>query len=315
MFQFSSLKTKMTERLSGSQLQIIGLGALLALSPTIMTSCGISLSGSLNRAPASGAPAPSEGDQGSKDQDQRQDRDQDSSNNDVPQVGNEDSSCRKLPASLRNLYYSHYEKMADGKDIRYRTDLANKMAKLLGMTMKESSGNPASVTDMKLRGSSTSVKVFFRENSQHGVGSSGHLKISIEARNRLLNQGGVTMNKQTNFGLLQMSADRLYTQKNRDLYKTYKNVILQSPSKGVAYCGSEHVIRGSKSAIQAALKEAASCQEGYNSTSGVKCFGKLVTICPALNVQLGLNAPAAYFATRKAAPRCTSAFTFLAKSM
>jgi hypothetical protein len=277
---------------------------LVCCATVFITGCSTPESPDMNRATAADSPAAeNETDQTTDSQDE------------VPQVENEDSNCKKVPASLRNLYYSHFEKLAEGKDIQFRNDLAKRMAKLLGKTLKESSGNSASVTDMKMRGSSNSVRVFFTENSKYNVESSGHLKISLEGRRTLLNQSGVTMDKQTNFGLLQMSADRLYAQKNRDLYESFKEVILSGSSKGAAYCGSYHVIRGTQSAIQAELETAASCDEGYTSKSGILCFGKMMTICPALNIQLGLNAPAAYFATRKAAPKCSAAFSFLAASM
>lgn len=219
-------------------------------------------------------------------------------------VKNEDKACKRMPQSLRNIMYSLFnEKAANMESLKARSSLARKMAKLMGMTMAESSANPACTGDMKNRGAGYSDKEYIKDIS----GSGGH-RISLALRRRLLNNSTVKMTVQTNFGLCQMSLDRLNNDSSDAAYDAFKADILANPNSAMVKCGTQFVYRDNDSSLKDELLRAARCTD-----TKVKCFGQLVTICPKLNLELGLRAPAAYFETADASPVCTEAFLSLAK--
>jgi hypothetical protein len=228
-------------------------------------------------------------------------------------VESENNACREIPLSTRQLFYNHFQWHLSGVSAEKRKILAHRFAKLIAKAEKESSGNPASVTDMGLRGSATSVRAFYNDPHNQRRGSSGFLRISLATREKLLNNPNVKITHQTNYGLLQQSADRLTRRAlNRDIYDFYKKLGISDKRQAYQYCGTEFLYAGRQAELMSAIKEAASCKEGVKSREEIKCFGELVTICPALNIDLALIQPAAYFQTRNAAPRCLSVFYELA---
>ena len=80
-----------------------------------------------------------------------------------------------------------------------------------------------------------------------------------------------------------------------------------APRAALDKCGTKYLYKDAANVLAGEIEEAAECRAGTKNINEVKCFAKMVTICPALNLELALNAPAAYFATRRAAPRCTEA--------
>lgn len=86
--------------------------------------------------------------------------------------------------------------MANAQHYYFKEKMALKYAHALAMILKESSGDPTNVTDMNGRSMSTSKP---GTNLQRW---SNLLKLTM--------QNGIKFNYQTNFGLTQLSADRLF---------------------------------------------------------------------------------------------------------
>lgn len=109
--------------------------------------------------------------------------------------GASDPTCKEIPAPLRAMAFRHFlnfQKMQNEQGRYFPPEAATRAAKALGMVLKESSGDPAAVADMKGK-SKTTYKP----------------ETTVANWKALLTHKHITYNKQTNFGLLQMSMDRL----------------------------------------------------------------------------------------------------------
>jgi len=226
----------------------------------------------------------------------------------------ENESCRtKVPFSLRQFSYDYLKRSLQNskrnKKVWTTKEIDSAVArysKVVAMAVGESSGNAACVADMGARGSGDSVKGFFRANPKKGVAS--NLKTTLALRETLLGLEKVRWTHQTNFGLLQMSPDRLNSENNRKIYARYKTIASQSPMTAMDLCGTAFLYQDAPNILRGEIEEAGLCKEGTKSKAGQLCFAKMVTICPALNFELALSAPAAYFATKNKTPRCASSY-------
>ncbi|CDZ78947.1 hypothetical protein BN59_03262 [Legionella massiliensis] len=111
----------------------------------------------------------------------------------------QDKTCNKIDYNLRMVIFQNfviYQHMANAQNIYFKDQIVQKYAHVLGMILKESSGDPTNVTDMSGRSISTSKP---DTNLQRW---SELLKLS--------SRSGIKFNYQTNFGLTQLSADRLF---------------------------------------------------------------------------------------------------------
>lgn len=110
-----------------------------------------------------------------------------------------DKRCKAINPNLRMLMYQHFvihQYMANAQGIYFDNKIARNWAHILAMILKESSGDSASVTDMKGRSISTFAS---QTNIQRW-----------EKIMKLAASSSIPLNYQTNFGLTQMSADRLF---------------------------------------------------------------------------------------------------------
>ncbi|HBD7059520.1 TPA: hypothetical protein ACUNL2_002518 [Legionella pneumophila] len=111
----------------------------------------------------------------------------------------EDKNCTAIDYNLRMLVFQNfviYQHMANAQHHYFKEKMVLKYAHVLAMILKESSGDPTNVTDMNGRSISTSKP---GTNLQRW---SNLLKLTM--------QNGIKFNYQTNFGLTQLSADRLF---------------------------------------------------------------------------------------------------------
>ena len=124
-----------------------------------------------------------------------------------PLENEDDPECASIDIHLRMAVFQHFvihQLMANNQNIYFDENMAHKWAKILAMTLKESSGDSNSITDMKGHSLSTYNP---HTNLQHwqnilNLGMQNHIKL----------------NYQTNFGLTQTSADRLF-----DAFKLAQN--------------------------------------------------------------------------------------------
>lgn len=111
----------------------------------------------------------------------------------------QESRCLSIDYKLRLLAFQNfviYQHMSNAQQHYFKEKMAFKYAHVLAMILKESSGDPTNVTDMKGRSLSTSRAVSDLQRWKNLLQSIREKKI--------------TFNSQTNFGLTQLSADRLY---------------------------------------------------------------------------------------------------------
>lgn len=111
----------------------------------------------------------------------------------------EDTNCNAIDYNLRMLVFQNfviYQHMANAQHHYFKEKMVLKYAHVLAMILKESSGDPTNVTDMNGRSISTS------RLGTNLLRWSKLLKLTM--------QNGIKLNYQTNFGLTQLSADRLF---------------------------------------------------------------------------------------------------------
>lgn len=111
----------------------------------------------------------------------------------------QDPKCNKIDHNLKMLVFQNfviYQHMANAQHIYFDEELVKKYAHILAMILKESSGDPTNITDMSGRSVSTSEA---DTNLHHW-----------ESLPQLTTQKGIKLNTQTNFGLTQLSVDRLF---------------------------------------------------------------------------------------------------------
>jgi hypothetical protein len=110
-----------------------------------------------------------------------------------------DARCNAIEPELRMLFFEHfavYQKMANRQNIYLSRQTAAQWAHVMGMTLKESSGDSTNITDFK----------------GHAF-SSYKPSTNLERWNKILSLSENThiqLNFQTNFGLTQTSADRVF---------------------------------------------------------------------------------------------------------
>lgn len=216
-------------------------------------------------------------------------------------------SCTdKTPPQLRNLFKTYYVNQPKNKQT---AALRTKLSKLMGMMIKESSGNPSAVADMKGKGSRTSYKSFFKANESGGIMSRPHYSNTVLLE-ELLKQDGVTIDKQTNFGLAQLSADRLYIAKWGGNYLSEKKDLIKSfPAKNLLnWCMTRSIYNDKEETLVKYAEKIKSCEIGYKTKEKIKCYARVVNFCPRLTIDLALEQPMKYFETKKAAPLCPKLF-------
>jgi len=110
-----------------------------------------------------------------------------------------DPRCKAIDLRLRKMIFQHfviYQKMLNAQHIYFSDKIAVQWAHVLGMILKESSGDSANITDMR----------------GHSI-STYEPKTNLDQWRKILHltaQTRVQLNGQTNFGLTQTSADRLF---------------------------------------------------------------------------------------------------------
>jgi hypothetical protein len=251
----------------------------------------------------------------------------------LPAEETEDASCvRRLPENLRNLFFEHFRYYVDHSTSEVGEKEVARFAKVLGMAPRESSGATVAITDMRGTGGATSLRQFFK-NDNPGVAAPKSLTSSLESLNKLfaitaetrkvngvLRSSTLRWDEETNFGLLQMSANRLYIDFGgrqddiaRDSIREMRTLYASEPEEVIARCGTALMFNDSPVEIRGAFDELMTCEPGWKSKKSIQCFGQWATLCPNYNVTLALVAPPAYFATRHAAPLCTKTFTRILK--
>ncbi|RUR16001.1 hypothetical protein ELY21_13605 [Legionella sp. km535] len=111
----------------------------------------------------------------------------------------QDPNCNAIDYNLRMILFQNfviYQHMANAQHHYFQENMALKYAHILAMILRESSGDPTNVTDM----------------SGHTITTSKP-DTNLQRWNNLLNissQNGLRFNYQTNFGLTQLSVDRLF---------------------------------------------------------------------------------------------------------
>jgi hypothetical protein len=91
----------------------------------------------------------------------------------------------------------------------------------------------------------------------------------------------------------------------------------QGLQAAIEYCGTKYMFEEGKQdyeKLKGAFAKVSYCKfgnaiEGYGSNElDEKCFGQLVTLCPALNIDIALITPPQYFQTRNSRPVCEGTF-------
>ena len=109
-----------------------------------------------------------------------------------------DSRCTSISLNLRMMIFQHfviYQHMMNAQHVYFNEQIAHQWAHVLGMTLKESSGDSASITDMCGYSIST-------DDSKANLQQWRQI-LSLSSKSH------VELNFQTNFGLTQTSSDRL----------------------------------------------------------------------------------------------------------
>lgn len=230
----------------------------------------------------------------------------------------DDASCRaKTTSNLRQLFFEHFRYYVDhSKSAIGETEIA-RFAKVLGMAPYESSGASAAVTDMRFRGSNETIRYFRVDNPKSSPGEPG-MHSSISSINKLLKLETIKFDRQTNFGLLQMSADRLAMGESGDLAEKMivdmRTLYKSHPEEMIERCGTRHMFKDEPTAIRAAFDKIQSCEVGYTTKDKVQCFGRWAALCPNYNLSLALIATPRYFATKHKPPLCAKTFRKILKT-
>ncbi|CAM2909750.1 hypothetical protein [Legionella worsleiensis] len=111
----------------------------------------------------------------------------------------QDAQCNAVDRNLRILVLQNYvffQHMANAQGHYFKDTMALKYAHILAMILQESSGDPTNVTDMSGRSITTYKPVADLQRWKNLL--------------KLVEEKGIVLNEQTNFGLTQLSADRLF---------------------------------------------------------------------------------------------------------
>jgi hypothetical protein len=230
----------------------------------------------------------------------------------VPSTAEDVSCVKRLPENLRQLFFAHFRYYVDHSKAKVGETEIARFAKVLGMTPHESGGASAAVTDMKFKGSNETLHHFYSTDNP-GRSAPQALYSTTTSLDALLALKTVKWNSQTNFGLLQMSADRLYSGGGAgeiavSTLTNLKTLYLSHPEEVIARCGAELMYKDAAEDLRQKFDEMQACEPGYTTKSEVQCFGRWATLCPNFNVTLALIAPPAYFATRSVPPLCAKTF-------
>lgn len=224
---------------------------------------------------------------------------------DLPTILSEKCKEETTP-QIRNLFKTFYESLSDNEQV----DLRNVLPKFLGIMIKESSGNPTAVSDMKGRGSRKSYISFFEVNNSFGIQSRPHYG-NIELLEKLLNQKLVTIDKKTNFGLAQLSADRLHMSKwGGDYLKSQAELISNISAKEfLNWCMTKVMFSDDEKSLHTFFDDKIkNCKMSSKNLVGIKCFARTINICPRMAIELSLKQPMSYFETKEAKPICEELF-------
>jgi len=110
-----------------------------------------------------------------------------------------DARCTSINVHLRKMIFQHfviYQHMVNAQHVYFNEQTANQWAHVLAMILKESSGDSTNITDMR----------------GHTIATNDS-KTNIQQWKQILHltrQSRIQLNYQTNFGLTQTSADRLF---------------------------------------------------------------------------------------------------------
>lgn len=229
--------------------------------------------------------------------------------NSAPEINAGKTKClAKLPPTTRKLLFDFYYSSAL-KDSSIAKENLAKFSKICGMIYKESSGNPVACTDMKYNGSHKAVVEFCKNDSL----------ASVSMYKKLREDESIIKNYQTNYGLLQLSADTLTW--NPNLRKIFENVVKEvsaHPDSYASMCGSKCMFSNCSTEIVDKMSKYTNCKLGYKkkissktgetvpdiSTEELNCFDHWVSFCPNLNIALGMQLPSSYFESRGAPALC-----------
>lgn len=127
-----------------------------------------------------------------------------------------DKRCSSVNMHLRLLMFQHFvihQHMANAQNIYFDEQIAKQWAHVLAMILKESSGDSTNITDMKGHSLSTYMP-----------------KTNLLQWKKILaltKKGHIQFNHQTNFGLTQTSADRLFNAFHLARNKFYNTTFLE----------------------------------------------------------------------------------------
>src|SRR5690606_13746251 len=113
------------------------------------------------------------------------------------------------------------------------------------------------------------------------------------------------------FGLAQISADRMKIAKWGGSYlkETIPNLQKKDAKNFYDWCLTGIILKDKGSAFQNYYqKNIKGCKASTETKAGIKCFGRLVSCCPRLNIELALKQPKKYFETRHASALCSELF-------
>jgi hypothetical protein len=233
--------------------------------------------------------------------------------------------CReRIPRNVRSFVYDHFTRFLRSKlkkAEKVSADDLHLFSERMGYIIPESYyGFASTVTDMNYRG--TGSKPFRTENpkgipiinwilGKDKITERDNVRTSLASWRAAIDVDEVktvSINKQTNFGLLQMSADRLTWPKSGIIFQrqieSLKLAAVSNPDALLEFCQTEKFYKDPREDLIGAFRGISSCKASPDSKDGVKCFGAWAMLCPAFNLDLGMAAPQAYFSkdTRRKAP-------------
>ena len=182
-------------------------------------------------------------------------------------------------------------------------------SRILPLIIAESGGDPTCVTDMQ---GSTSKRPF----EWGRPGANTYKWETTEVRRGLSRPRPLDYNSETNFGLMQQSSNVLTTDSTggtRRIFNEYRDLMKNDPEAALEKCASRDFY-----SVRVPPKDffgsAATCE--LEKTG--KCFGKVVMLCPALNVELGLQklkTRPGYFQNHRKKPLCQAHFLKIFKKL
>jgi len=214
------------------------------------------------------------------------------------------SNCvKKTTPQLRNLFKS-FNTYTNAKHD------STKLSKLMAIMIKESSANPSAISDMKGRGSSYSYRSFFKLNNSKGIMSRDHFS-TTQYLEMLLDNNEVKFDKQTNFGLSQLSADRLLIPKwgGNYLKQSFTKFEKFTSKDYIQWCLTKSIYNDKDETLESYYEnKIKNCTPNAKTKKGIKCFARNINFCPRLSIELSLKQPMRYFETRHAKSICSNLF-------